>query len=80
MVATRDGRRAYVGCNDGSIRVLDLEAGSQITEFRDQIGCIYTLSKSGDEKYLASCGADLIAMSGNQENKEDVNKGKVKAE
>jgi WD40 repeat protein len=60
MVVTRDGRRAYIGCNDGSIRVWDLEEGVQVARFEDQKGCTYCLALSNDERFLASGGTDKI--------------------
>jgi WD40 repeat protein len=69
MVCTRDGRYAYIGCNDGLIRQWDLENGKEIARFKDHRGCIYDVALTRDEKLLASGGKDGIvriwdAMSG----------------
>lgn len=60
MVCTRDGRHAYIGCNDGIIRIWDLENGKEEGRFKDHQGCIYDVALSSDETLLASAGKDRI--------------------
>jgi WD40 repeat protein len=56
----REGRHAYIGCNDGLIRMWDLENGKEIARFKDHRGCIYDVCLSQDEKLLASGGVDQV--------------------
>jgi cytochrome c len=58
MACTSDGRRAYVGCFDGTIRVWDLPNGEEIDKFRKHKGCVLRLKLLGNEKTLASAGQD----------------------
>jgi WD40 repeat protein len=60
MVCTRDGRFAYIGCNDGIIHMWDLENGKEIARFKDHTKCIYDVALSSDEKLLASGGVDHV--------------------
>lgn len=60
MVCTHDGRRAYIGCNDGTIRVWDLERGEELAQWRDHRNCVLSMDLSPDETKLASAGEDSI--------------------
>jgi WD40 repeat protein len=57
MVCTRDGRRAYVGSSDGTIRLWDLEEGKEIAQFRDSTQCTNDIKLSADE---VSGGNDAV--------------------
>jgi WD40 repeat protein len=60
MVCSRDGRRAYIGCNDGSIRIWDLQRGEEIGQMKEHEGCVLSLDLAGDGTRLASGGTDGI--------------------
>jgi WD40 repeat protein len=60
VACTRDGRRAYVGGNDGRIRIIDLDNGEEVGRLKDHEGCILALALSPDEDRLVSGGTDGV--------------------
>jgi WD40 repeat protein len=62
MTCERGGRRAWIGCNDGFIRVwnLDPAQGGEVGRLEDHKSCVFSLALSPNESLLVSGGSDRI--------------------
>lgn len=56
---SHDGRRVFVGCRDGNLRVWSLDSPDPVAEAK-QAEAIYTIAISPDDETLASAGSDKV--------------------
>lgn len=56
-----DGKRVYIACYDGHVRVIDAETGAGIEKWQVHDGSCNTLSLSADKQRLLTCSWDKTA-------------------